>query len=59
VTLLEAFYGLLTGIAVAFLAATLMDSFRVLYRALYPLLVVNPRPSPPRHRAAAHPLDGL
>jgi len=41
VTLLEAFYGLMTGIAVAFLAATLMDRFRVLYRALYPLLVVT------------------
>jgi ABC-type nitrate/sulfonate/bicarbonate transport system permease component len=41
VTLLEAFYGLMTGIAVAFLAATLMDRFRVLYRALYPLMVVT------------------
>ncbi len=41
ITLLEAAYGLLTGIAVAFLTATLMDRFHFLYKALYPILVVT------------------
>ena len=41
VTLTEAFYGLLTGISVAFIAATLMDRFTVLYRALYPIIIVT------------------
>ena len=41
VTLAEAFYGLLAGIAVAFVTATLMDRFSVLYRALYPLIIIT------------------
>lgn len=41
ITLLEAAYGLLAGITVAFVAATLMDRFSVLYKALYPLLIVT------------------
>ncbi|MBQ9534476.1 MAG: ABC transporter permease [Clostridia bacterium] len=41
VTLLEAAYGLLCGITVAFVAATLMDRFPVLYRALYPIIIVT------------------
>lgn len=41
VTLQEAMYGLLIGIALAFVLAALMDRFAFLYRALYPLLVVT------------------
>lgn len=41
VTLLEAAYGLTIGIAVALALATLMHRVRVLYRALYPLLVIT------------------
>lgn len=41
VTLTEAFLGLMLGVLLAFLLATLMDRFPVLYKALYPLLVIT------------------
>lgn len=41
VTMLEAAYGLLAGIAIAFVFATLMDRFPVLYKAFYPLIIVT------------------
>lgn len=41
ITLLEAFYGLLIGVAVAVLAATGMDAVPVLRRAVYPVLIVS------------------
>lgn len=41
VTLQEACYGLLAGIAIAFVTAALMDRFGFLYKAVYPLLVVS------------------
>lgn len=41
VTLQEALYGLLLGIALAFVIATLMDRFSFLYKALYPVLVIT------------------
>lgn len=41
VTLTEAFLGLLLGVLLAFLLATLMDRFPILYKALYPLLVIT------------------
>ena len=41
VTLQEAAYGLLIGIAVALVLATLMQRVRWLYRALYPILVIT------------------
>ncbi|MGI6029549.1 MAG: ABC transporter permease [Candidatus Heteroscillospira sp.] len=41
VTLAEAALGLMTGIAVAFVFATLMDRFNVLYKALYPIIIVT------------------
>ena len=41
VTLQEACYGLLIGIAIAFVIASLMDRFDFLYKAIYPLLVVS------------------
>lgn len=41
VTLQEAAWGLLIGIAVALVLATLMHRIRWLYRALYPILVVT------------------
>ncbi|MCM1544115.1 MAG: ABC transporter permease [Ruminococcus sp.] len=41
VTLQEAVYGLLIGILLAFLIATLMDRFPFLYKAVYPLLVIT------------------
>ena len=40
-TLTEAFIGLGIGIALAFVSAALMDRFKVLYRALYPILVIT------------------
>lgn len=41
VTLTEAFLGLLLGVLLAFLLAVLMDHFPLLYKALYPLLVIT------------------
>ena len=41
ITLLEAALGLGVGVAAAFLIATLMDRFRFLYKALYPLLIIT------------------
>lgn len=41
VTLQEAFYGLLIGIAVALVTATIMHRVRWLYQALYPILVIT------------------
>ena len=41
VTLQEAVYGLLIGIALAFICATLMDRFAFLKKALYPILVIT------------------
>lgn len=41
ITLQEAFLGLLLGVTVGFLAAVLMDSFKILYKAFYPLLIIT------------------
>ena len=41
ITLQEAFIGLGLGLGLGFLFAVLMDSFEVLYRAVYPLLVLT------------------
>lgn len=41
VTLQEACYGLLIGIALAFIIAALMDRFKFLYKAIYPILVIT------------------
>ncbi|MGN0571922.1 MAG: ABC transporter permease [Candidatus Fimenecus sp.] len=41
VTLIEAFFGLSLGVALAFVLATLMDRFELLYKAIYPLLVIT------------------
>ena len=40
-TLLESFYGLLIGIALAFVFATLMDRFRVMDQAFYPIMIIT------------------
>lgn len=41
VTLQETVYGLLIGIALAFVIATIMDRFKILYKAFYPILVIT------------------
>lgn len=41
VTLQEAIYGLLIGVGLAFVSATLMDRFVTLNRALYPVLIIT------------------
>lgn len=41
VTLTEAFFGLDLGVVLAFLLATLMDRFEILYKSIYPLLVIT------------------
>ena len=41
ITLQEAFIGLLLGVSVGFLAAVLMDTFSILYKAFYPLLIIT------------------
>lgn len=41
VTLQETLYGLLIGIAIAFVIASLMDRFSIINKALYPVLVVT------------------
>lgn len=40
-TLQETFYGLLIGIALSFIGATLMDRFGVIDRAFYPLMIIT------------------
>ena len=41
ITLQEAFIGLILGVSVGFCAAVLMDSFNILYKAFYPLLIIT------------------
>lgn len=41
ITLKEAFWGLAIGVCVGFLMAVLMDSFKFLYKAFFPLLVIT------------------
>ena len=41
VTLQEAFYGLCIGVVLAFAMATLMDHFRILNKALYPIMIIT------------------
>ena len=41
ITLQEAFIGLLLGVSVGFVAAVLMDTFDILYTALYPMLIIT------------------
>lgn len=41
VTLQETIYGLAIGIVIAFVVAALMDRFAILYKAIYPVLVVT------------------
>ena len=41
ITLKEAFVGLAAGVGLGFVMAMLMDSFEVLYRALYPILIIT------------------
>lgn len=41
VTMIEAVFGLILGIILAFVFASLMDRFAPLYKALYPLLVIS------------------
>lgn len=40
-TLLEAFYGLIIGVALAFFMATLMDRFSVINKAFYPIMIIT------------------
>ena len=41
ITLQEAFIGLVLGVSVGFCAAVLMDTFEILYKAFYPLLIIT------------------
>lgn len=41
VTLQEAFYGLCIVVVLAFVMATLMDHFRILNKALYPIMIIT------------------
>ena len=41
ITLREAFIGLLLGVSIGFLTAVLMDTFDLLYKAFYPLLIIT------------------
>ena len=41
ITLQEAFIGLFLGVIVGFITAVLMDTFDILYKAFYPLLVIT------------------
>ena len=41
VTLQEAFYGLCIGVVLAFVMATLLDHFRILNKALYPIMIIT------------------
>lgn len=41
VTLLEAFYGLLIGIVLAFITATVMDRWVIMDKAIYPIMIIT------------------
>ena len=41
ITLEEAFYGLIIGVFIAFVIATLMDECNLLYKAFYPIMVIT------------------
>ena len=41
ITLQEAFIGLFLGVSVGFIVAVLMDTFDILYKAFYPLLIIT------------------
>ncbi|NLZ72272.1 MAG: hypothetical protein GX905_00345 [Bacteroidales bacterium] len=41
VTLVEAFWGLVVGIAIGFVVSILMDQFNFAYRGFYPLVVIT------------------
>ncbi len=41
ITLQEAFLGLVLGVGIGLIMAVLMDSFEILYKAFYPLLVIT------------------
>ena len=41
ITLQEAFIGLVLGVSVGFFVAVLMDTFEILYKAFYPLLIIT------------------
>lgn len=41
ITLKEAFYGLGLGVSIAFIMATFMDGFNMLYKATYPIMVIT------------------
>ena len=41
ITLQEAFIGLVLGVGVGFTVAVLMDTFEILYKAFYPLLIIT------------------
>lgn len=41
ITLQEAFIGLILGVSVGFCVALLMDTFEILYKAFYPLLIIT------------------
>ncbi len=41
VTLVEAFYGLLIGIVLAFIIATVMDRWTIMNKALYPIMIIT------------------
>lgn len=41
ITLQEAFIGLFLGVSVGFFASVLMDTFDILYKAFYPLLIIT------------------
>jgi ABC-type nitrate/sulfonate/bicarbonate transport system permease component len=41
ITLQEAFYGLVIGIVLAFVTATLMDHFQILNQAFYPIMIIT------------------
>lgn len=41
ITLVEAFFGLSLGVLLGFIIAVLMDRFRSVYKAIYPLLIIT------------------
>ena len=41
ITLIEAFWGLVIGVSIAFIIATLMDQFTIIHKAIYPIIVIT------------------
>lgn len=58
-TLQESFYGLVIGVCLAFLFATMMDRFSILDQAFYPIMIITPDDTDHCDSTDSGSLDGV